>query len=344
MLTLGFFTVRHKVWTHYLADATPQIYRFTLRYPKRMRRRDSFGRNYLLAGDQLFLQPTGCIKGLAERYYLQHLRESTATRHIASATCVQSRQIVLELYPDTLMFRHFPSDWGFLVDKHHTYWDSPDGASFPEHVLRFNGAKDIIVFHADWADQEAAIEIARLRGSQLSDFLKIRHVGIAVDKIRRKHHTHIPPQYGTPDCICATEECQDYCKKEPLPSFLSLFPLAEKFYIAGVPSSSIHQPGDQIQAGKDPTGDANCPCPNEGSRHSWPMIRSRDTCGWFVIYDERSLCPFPKFDRIEELRQRWRPHFPYYQALDHLEIRFIQLWDPDSFTNSRPCNGCVYTL
>jgi hypothetical protein len=29
-------------------------------------------------------------------------------------------------------------------------------------------------------------------------------------------------------------------------------------------------------------------------------------------------------------------------TLDHLEILFIQLWDPETRTNSPPCNGCVY--
>jgi hypothetical protein len=223
-------------------------------------------------------------------------------------------------------------------------WPKTDGADFPEYVLRFNAAKDIIVFHADWTDQEAAVKIAKLKGSLPDDFLKIRHVGIAVDKIRTRYRTAVPPKYGTYDCGCLTEECQDYCKKEPLPSFLSLFPLIEKFYIAGVPSSSTHQPGDQIRAGKELSGDANCACPNEGERHSWSTIRSADACGCFAIYDERSTCPFPKFDRIEELRQHWRPHFPYYRALDYLDIRFIQLWDPDTFTNSPPCNSCVYKL
>lgn len=256
-------------------------------------------------------------------------------------TCIQSRQVVLEMYPDTLTFRLFPRHWGLMVDGPVKDWDSPDGAGFPEHVLRFNGAKDIFIFNANWEDQDSAIKIAKLRGCPPDDFLKIRHVGIAVDEIKSRH---VPrqlglPRYGTWQCRdrCATEECRDCCQKEPLPGFLSLFPLIEKFYIAGVPSSGTHRLGDHLQAGKEPSTDANCPCPIEGPRHSWPIIRSSDACGWFAIYDECFICPFPKFNRIEELRQRWRSHFPYYQALHHLEIRFIQLLRPQ-------CNGCVYTL
>ena len=235
---------------------------------------------------------------------MQPLRESTTTRRIASMTCVESRQLVLEMYPDTLTFRLFPPRWGLMADGPIKDWDSPDGSGFPEHVLRFNGAQDVFVFYANWEDQESAIEIAKLRGCPPDDFLKIRHVSIAVDEIKSRY---VPrrlglPRYETFYCEdkCATDQYQDCCKKEPLPDFLSLFPLIEKFYIAGVPSSSTHRLSDHIQAGKEPSRDANCPCPNDGPRHSWSIIKSSDACGWFAIYDERSMCPFPKFNRIEE--------------------------------------------
>jgi hypothetical protein len=220
--------------------------------------------------------------------------------------------------------------------------DSPDGAGFPEYILRYNSIKDIIIFHAAWEDQEAAIKIAEFMGGPPDDFLKIRHVGISVGAFRIAHNGAL--RYGTPryDCRCMTEECQDYCKKEPLPGFLSLFPNLETFYIANVPNSSIHLPGDQIQAGKGPSKGANCPCRNNGPRHSWPMIKNQVTCGWFVIYNEGSGCPFPKINKVEDIRRRWRPHFPYYRALNHLAIKFIQPWDPDLLTASPQCNRCVY--
>jgi len=295
--------LRHKIWTHYVEDATPQIYRFIFRYPEYMSRRH-LGRFSYRAGDQLFLQPIESTSGPEEKHLLQPLRESMVTRYIASATCVQSRQVVLQLYPDVLTFRYFPPGWGWREGPP-GLWPKTDRVGFPEYVLRFNGAQDIIVFHADWTGLEAAVEISNLRGSPFDNFLKMRHVGIAVHKLRNIYYRQGPPGYGAHDsiCTCETEECEDYCKKEPLPSFLSLFPRIEKFYIAGVPSSSTHQPGDQILAKQFPSGNANCPCPNEGPRHSWPLIKSSDACGSFVIYDKRSTCPFPKFDRVEELRQ-----------------------------------------
>ena len=127
--------------------------------------------------------------------------------------------------------------------------------------------------------------------------------------------------------------------KRAFPSFLSLFLLLETFYVAGVPNTTIHLPGDQIHAGNGRLGDTNCPCPNDKPRHSWPLIRNLDACGWFLIYDEHSVCPFSKFDNVEKIRLHWCPHFPYYRALNYLEIEFIQLWDPDS----RRCRCCVYT-
>jgi hypothetical protein len=334
--------IRNKIWSFYLADATRQMYRFSLRYP--IRSQVKLPKNCSLPGDELFLEPTftrnkryaGTSAGLD---FLQPLKESTNTRRIASATCVQSRQVVLELFPDTLPFRHFPSKWGWWMHV----------AEFPEYILRFNGAKDIFVFNADWEDQAAAIQISSFRGSPPDSFSRIRHVGIAVDRFTKEHlpqiriPPHLPSTYGTYYCPCTTEQCQDCCKQEPLPEFLSLFPLLKKFYVARVPIRSNHQPLDQIPSFPPPPEHVICPCP-EGPKHSWPMIRSTDACGWFVIYDERSPCPFPKIKRVENLRRLWRPHFPYYRALSHLEILFIQLWDPETCSNSPPCNECVHEI
>jgi hypothetical protein len=333
--------LRHKIWTLYLSDATPQMYSFELRYPCRLTH-DPWCNN-LRPSDQVFLQPLPCVIP-DNKYFLQPLRASSTTRHIASATCVESRQVVLETCPDTLRFRHFPGGW--MHSKYKSPADRPDGTGYPEYTLRFNATKDIIVFHAGWEDQAAAVKVSELRGLPPDDFLKIRHVGIAVGSFRVQYR-HMDTQWGTPfernSCKCKTEVCQDYCKEEPLPKFLSLFPSLETFYVSGVPSGGVHKPGDQGHAGEGPSGDANCSCLNVRQRHSWPMIRSPGVCGWFAIYDERSACPFPKFDPVEEIRQRWRPHFPYYRALDNLDIKFIQLWDPVCCTNSRLCNLCVYS-
>lgn len=119
--------IRNKIWSFYLADATRQMYRFSLRYP--IRSQVKLPKNCSLPGDELFLEPTftrnkryaGTSAGLD---FLQPLKESTNTRRIASATCVQSRQVVLELFPDTLPFRHFPSKWGWWMHV----------AEFPEYI------------------------------------------------------------------------------------------------------------------------------------------------------------------------------------------------------------------
>jgi hypothetical protein len=315
--------LRYKIWIHYLEDATPQMYMFTLRFPERTNMRT--GDNFVRADDRLFLQPWECSSGPVgmEKDFLG-LKNRMLSRHIASATCTESRQAFLELFPDTLKFRHLPREWGW-IEWAYTGPGKLTGSPYPEHTLRFNGAKDIFIFHTDWVAQSSVVRLAALRGSPFQDFLNIRHVGIPIDKFRKIDRSRPPLQYGTRACRtgCQTEVCQDYCQKEPLVDFLSLFPLLSNFYIADVPGSNIHQPDEQRLAGKKPTG-GSCPCPTSGLRHSWPVIRSSDTCGWFTIYDERSGCLLPKLDRVEELRQHWRAHFPYYKALDHLEIRFIQ--------------------
>jgi hypothetical protein len=315
--------LRYKIWIHYLEDQTPLMYNFTLRYPQRINKRT--GDNFVYAGDRLFLQPRECTSGSNRTTQdFSQLRKATATRHIASAVCTEARQVVLELFPDKLRFRNLPREWGW-IEMAHMGPGKLNGSPFLEYILRFNGARDIIIFDADWADQESAIKIAALGGSVHDSFLQMRHVGIAIDKLRHTTDGMMPFKYGTRACRtgCRTEECRDCCAKEPLPKFLGLFPLLEKFYIAQVPSFSENQPGGQTQTSFTSMG-ATCPCPSSGPRHSWPVIRSSDTCGWFTIYDERSECLLPKLDRVEELRQHWRPHFPYYRALDHLKIRFIQ--------------------
>lgn len=301
--------LRRKIWTYFLGDVTPQIYAFKLRYPERMSYNPR--KNHLMPGDQIFLQPL---------HVSQHLKGQGATRHIASATCVESRQIMLELSPDTLKFRDLPYEWMCYPSR---TADSPDAAGFPEYVLRYNGMKDIIVFHAVWEDQEAAVKISDLMGSCLDDFLKMRHVGIADAAFNTTHDATLTSTERY-DCACTTAVCLDHCQREPLPRFLSLFPLLKTFYIVQEPVGPIHSPGSQTRSGYRST---ICPCPADaGSKHKWPTIKSQGLDCWNVIYDERWPCPFPKCYIITKIRRRWRSNFPYYRPLNHLDIKFIRPW------------------
>jgi 2EXR family len=100
---------RRKIWTLCIDDAKPQIYRFELRYPPRLSY--SPWRNHPRKGDQVFLPPPKTYLGYEDKILLlKPLRVSNTTRHIVSATCVESRQVVLEMYPNTLRFRYFR--WG----------------------------------------------------------------------------------------------------------------------------------------------------------------------------------------------------------------------------------------
>ncbi|KAH6678615.1 hypothetical protein B0J14DRAFT_326859 [Halenospora varia] len=329
-----------KIWSHYLEDATRQMYRFTLRYPIRLQHH-IYEIEKIQPVDQLFLQPynyandnSAQAQAQSERACLQPIEISISTRRIASMTCVQSRKVVLEMFPDTLTFRIFPKDWGLIGNGNWRKWDSPDGSPFPEYVLRFNGAQDIIVFNASWTAQAYAVQISRLRGSPHDCFRSIQHVGLDTDELgvcsgQRKLGL---PLYGTWYCEggcggrsgCTTNECRDRCIKEPLPHFLSLFPQLKNLYIVKTPRSIPHDGSQQREAGNQSYLNTNCPCPPEGSGHDWPVIRDSNTRRWFVIYDERGVCPFPKFPMVEEARKNWRGHFPYYRAFEHLNIEFIQ--------------------
>lgn len=371
------FELRLKIWKHYLDDQTPQLYRFSLRYPYRQCYNDTHVRR-MGAGDPVILEPIQCIsddnqnQSRPQEFYTRPFREITNIRNIASLTCLESRQAVLEMFPDTLNFRILTERWTVnqarprdkepisereaewrapylayrardrATNRRYTYQidDGVDGPGLPVFPLRFNGHKDIFIFNARWEDLDATLQVSKLQGFPPNEFLKMRHVGIAVNDLRsdvqnRPERT----SYGSGQCRenCTATACSDHCQHDPLPGFLSLFPLLKTCYIAGVPDTTNHHLGDHFEAGTPPPAEANCPCPVEGTRHSWPVIRSSQACGWFVIFDERSPCPFPKFSRIEELRKHWRPHFPYYQVLNHLDVRFIQpLWPI--------CDDCRYVL
>ncbi|KAN0089175.1 hypothetical protein V8E51_019435 [Hyaloscypha variabilis] len=108
---------RDKIWTHRLEDTKRQIYRFTLRYPLRPRKFRTTS-NDTRASDCLFLQvePPSRTGKNAEQDYLQPLRESTHRRRSASKTCIESRKVV-DMFPETIEFRHFPIDWEYLTSK-----------------------------------------------------------------------------------------------------------------------------------------------------------------------------------------------------------------------------------
>ncbi|CZR56890.1 uncharacterized protein PAC_06779 [Phialocephala subalpina] len=338
--------LRRKIWLLYLTDteSAPQIYRFDLRYPERVYYRNSIRHIHVYAGDQIFLQPSRCYGAQKDSGVLEPLRASSAIRQIASATCVEARLAVLELFPDTLKFRNLPQGWMEVKSGKKTI-GSPDGVGFPEYILRFNSLKDIIVLHATWEDQNATIEISKLRGSPPAEFAKLSHVGVGVNDFR---------MYGLVSriywgcatlCRCQTIECNDHCKEDPLPGFLSLLPLLKTFYVTGVPRSGFYHPGGSLPGHQTPLGKRiSCPCPTETTGHSWPMTSVWGACGRFAIYDEHSGCPFPKFKMIELIREDLRPHFPYYKALDHLDIKFIQLWDPSLSENPQACRSCTRRL
>jgi hypothetical protein len=75
-------------------------------------------------------------------------------------TCVKSREVVLDLYPDVITFRVLPHSWGQFWYDGWNHRGTLGVSEFPEHILRFHGSKDIIIFVANWEDQQFAINIS----------------------------------------------------------------------------------------------------------------------------------------------------------------------------------------
>lgn len=331
------YELRTKIWMEHLKEATPLVYRFSMRYSRRSCVKSGLvwhSEIYHYAAkpeDRVILKPTA-YDDIRSDFLRQNLILSTSASRAALATCIESRQIALKILPDSLPFRNLPRFW----TANGCHKDDPaDGTAYPEYILRFNGARDIIIFDAGWEDQEAVVEISKLQGRVPDGCSRMQHVGISVGALEFGHGWDGlgVPSYGVnPDeCRCVTDDCRDTCRLEPLPRFLSCFPLLKTFYIARV---SCSDPGDTSNSVRTYLKDASCQCNLEengvggsGVRHVWSTIKSADIDRWCVAWDERTGC-FPTNYLIEEIRQFWRAQFPYYKELKHLDIKFLRRLDP----------------
>jgi len=334
------YELRRRIWIEYLQESTPLVYRFCIRYNLRSRVRYTQGRVYDIyhyapePDDTVILDtPTYGYHGGIE---WQNLVRSTLASRATLATCQESRQIALKFLPHSLPFRELPVGWtndGYKLDE------PADGSNYPEYILRFHGARDIIVFQdATWADQEAVVKISELQGRVPDAFLWMEHVGISMRSFACGHRLDPGGEYGSygvteNECACSTNVCRDACQYEPLPRFLSCFPSLKAFYIARV-SSDFDDGGDELTGTSTSLESADCHCETtkdsgKGSEpeHTWSIIKSSDIDRWCVVWDERTGC-IPVHSRVGLVRQYWRSNFPYYKEMEHLDIRFIRRLDP----------------
>jgi hypothetical protein len=268
---------------------------------------------------------------------LANFVRSTSASRAALATSSESRQVALELLPHCIPFRDLPRGW---TNRGSDYDDPVDGSNYPEHVLRFNGARDIIVFqYAMWDEQNAVVKICELQNRVPDAFLHMEHVGISLRSFARGHSLAGPMHGGSygvspPRCNCSTEVCHGgACQYEPLPRFLACFPSLKAFYIARV-SPDAEDNEDQPDGKPTAVENADCHCGpgTDGAlsgepRHEWPIIKSSDLDRWCVVYDERTGC-FPEIHLMSYVRQHWRANFPYYRQMEHLDIKFVRRMDP----------------
>ncbi|KAH8645814.1 hypothetical protein BX600DRAFT_519383 [Xylariales sp. PMI_506] len=327
--------LRHAIWMLYLENIrSPRVYYFIPCYPKRLtgpKYRPDLQRS-AKPGDPIILAPHGYTKHYRNQLHhstgewsdLEDFKEATLAARTAAATCAESREIVCGLLPDTLTFRKLRNRE--LVDKDDNFEAVIDLSSTPEHVLRFSGARDILILKARWADQHRLVELSRLQGVGAGAaaalvppvFKSVQHLGLTSTSISRSLFQTIPWKATPGECECETAKCDDCCKEDPLPSFLStLFPNLKTLYIAthdAEPTIYTHDNGA-------PPCDGVCRC--EAGHPAWPIVRAGDGKDEFVAYDERSGCSFPPIAYVENTRVTYRRHFPYYKALGHLDIKFL---------------------
>jgi hypothetical protein len=328
--------LRQLIWAAHLDAPTPRVIRCQLQYPRRRPTADKPGEYETQLGDDVFLDPAftrGLVKG-------------TFASRTLSATYAEARAAVLRRYPDVLPFRLFGRNF---LEKHDGRIDEVDfeAAGYPAKILRFNGDIDIFIFGPVCHEQGAMADILKLRGALPTShpFARIRHIAIQDTALCRTDRSflpingdHVAQDYGCShgqQAWCDVQQCPDACEREGLPRLLACFPRLSSFYIAQIPHIFALRPGSEPSADPIPSSTV-CACRQSSDKatkhdssditpikHHWPTARVLDLPGYCVIYDERDGCQIPTPKSVQKVRQRWRRHFPYYDALGHLDIKFI---------------------
>lgn len=357
--------LRRLIWLLHLGEAasSPTIYRFMIlhtvsTFPEI---EDGAYRQVATAEDDVFLAPMATLKynylnDKDHRFYWDNLVCSTRASRAALAACPESRQIALGPLPDTIPFRKLE----VTKTRRNLRWtrgsvDINHARSVPEYLLRFNRNRDIIVFDTTWYDEEIMMQLSRLDKENgaaprpwTKIFSRLRRVGFSMGSFARgaagARHDDFTHGVERRHCSCGTDECRDSCRLDPLPRFLtSIFPELETFYIAQAASATDDNPMDMYEPWVL-LRDADCKCAattsaegedagetetNQPDRHHvWPSFRSADINRLCACWDERTGCLPPNCLLLDWIRREWRPQFPYYQKLAHLDIRFLRRLDP----------------
>ncbi|KLU81863.1 hypothetical protein MAPG_00944 [Magnaporthiopsis poae ATCC 64411] len=357
--------LRRLIWLQHLGEAasSPTIYRFKIlhtvsTFPKI---EDGAYRQVATAEDDVFLAPMATLEYKYldiedNRFYWDNLVRSTRANRAALAACPESRQIAVGLLPDAIPFRKLTRTGSRdLVEWTRGCVDINHARSLPEYLLRFNRNRDIIVFDTTWYDEEVMMQLSRFVDNEngaaprrwTKVFSQLRRVGLSMESFARGatggYHEFSYGVCRTEHCGCATDACRDSCRLDPLPGFLtSIFPELETFYIAQVAGVLDDNPKDNYEPFV-PLRDADCKCaaaasakedPGEtgtnqpGRHHVWPSFRSADIDRLCACWDEQTGCLSPYSMLLDWIRREWRPQFPYYQKLEHLDIRFLRRLDP----------------
>ncbi|KAK6850040.1 hypothetical protein PG990_001035 [Apiospora arundinis] len=359
--------LRRAIWLHFLEEErrTPRVYILHFRYPKRNlvattesarrppRPEDLHDHYQTKPGDRIIIQPFLWRQDLETGQLaadLSPLQAATAAWRAAAATCADSREVVLDVLPDVLPFQTLPYRWALRELPE----DRADASDFSSYDLRFNGSKDVMMFHARWTDLEAIVRIAKMQGSGGPShpcFATIRHLGLSTQGLLQGFASsagEFERCYRNRECACDNGVLcppDDACQFEPLPAFLSLFPQLRTLYLAdaqpmAITPEKLKRAMMRLQ-GEHGVDEASRPLAKgkvfvtgwrgaNGVDDAKPVFRTVDFLRESVVAyaEDNESCVQPSSmssqdPKVHEIRREWRRVFPYYKSLQHLDIRFM---------------------
>lgn len=222
--------------------------------------------------------------------------QATTLTRLFLATCPESRQVTMELLPDTLQIRDTPR----------SAQNKDENTTTP---LRFSGTRDHIEVLA--ANTGNRLQAA-LNNGPYARFAGIKHMSLGLDgfsiltRMSRRTNVVCPGR-------CQGPECADACQLDPVPRFLSIFPDLSAVYVLG-------------RALEDPE---NCLCMSEDSTpvaHNWPTLKtSNPRWSHYVVHREGACKSFVLPAEVRALRGTYpQVNFPYYRELAHITFLYLR--------------------
>ena len=265
------FELRRQVWTIGLAAQLDRLYQVILEES------DEDEAPYL------------CLLMRPEKF----AQATTLTRRFL-ATCRESRQVTIELLPDTLQVRSRSRR-------------SQNKDQNPTCLLRFSGTRD----HIEILAPANGIRLqSSMNNGPHERFSGIKHMSLGLDgfglltRMFRQTNVRCPGR-------CEGPECAEACQQDPIPRFLGMFPDLSAVYILG---PALGSPD-------------SCSCVSEDGTsvgHDWPTLKtSNPRWSYYVIHREGVCKDFVLPAEVRVLRGIY-PNWPHYRGLPHISFLYLR--------------------